>query len=107
MSRRRSPAALEALAALGRPDLAEACACPACQALGRAIDADVAARLAVRQAARIVDHVHRLDRSGARGGTPASQTVPEPPYPAPVSRASRQLHPPGSIGKEANDETDY
>jgi len=60
--KRRSPAALEALAAIGRADLTEACACAACRALGEAIDADLAARLAVRRAARIVDRVHALDR---------------------------------------------
>jgi len=70
--KRRSPAALEALAAVGRPDLADSCSCPACQALGQAIDADLAARLAVRRAARLVDRVHALDRP-----------APLPPRPAP------------------------
>lgn len=62
MTRSRPPAALEALAAIGRPDLREPCDCPACEALSRALDTDRDARAAVRRAARIVDRVHRLDR---------------------------------------------
>ena len=61
---------------LPTPEPEPECGCPSCRALAIALDADVAARRAVRDAAEAVDRVHRLAGSAVPRVEPRKEGKP-------------------------------